>query len=225
MSKTKAPALLFDLDGTLVHSDPIHFVVFRDIFAEHGVSLEWDEFTTEVVGRPNPEIFAHFLPEQAHRAAELADRKEAEFRSRLTGSFEPTPGILGLLDWAERSGAPFAVVTNAPRANAEAMLSASGLAARFEMVIAEGDAPQAKPDPAPYLLAMERLGVAPRPRSPSRIRARATAPPAPRAPMSSASPPTSPQRRCCRPGPIRLSQTSTILPSGHISINEGPDVS
>ncbi|WP_424933205.1 HAD family hydrolase [Amaricoccus macauensis] len=161
MSKTKAPALLFDLDGTLVHSDPIHFVVFRDIFAEHGVSLEWDEFTTEVVGRPNPEIFAHFLPDQAHRAAELADRKEAEFRSRLTGSFEPTPGILGLLDWAERSGAPFAVVTNAPRANAEAMLSASGLASRFEMVIAEGDAPQAKPDPAPYLLAMERLGVAP----------------------------------------------------------------
>ncbi len=158
---SRSPALLFDLDGTLIHSDPVHFTVFRDIFAEYGRSLDWDEFTIEVVGRPNPEIFAHFLPDQAHRSAELSDRKEAEFRNRLGESLEPTPGTVRLLDWAEANGLPFAAVTNAPHANAEAMLKATGLRDRFQLLIAEGDAVRSKPDPAPYLLAMERLGVAP----------------------------------------------------------------
>lgn len=159
MSRT--PALLFDLDGTLVHSDPLHFDVFRDLFAKYGRPLDWDEFRIHISGRSNPEIFEHFLPDHPERAAELAERKEAEFRKRLDDRVEPTPGIAGLLDWAEHNALPYAVVTNAPHANAEAMLKAAGLAARFELVIAEGDAVRGKPDPAPYLLAMEQLGVTP----------------------------------------------------------------
>jgi HAD superfamily hydrolase (TIGR01509 family) len=158
---SRAPALLFDLDGTLVHSDPLHFAIFREFFAEYGRSLEWDDFTTHISGRSNAEIFTHFLPDRPDRGTELADRKEAEFRRRLAESMEPTPGLAALLDWAEANAHPYAVVTNAPRANAEAMLAAAGLATRFETVIAEGDAPCGKPDPAPYLLAMERLGVGP----------------------------------------------------------------
>jgi HAD superfamily hydrolase (TIGR01509 family) len=159
MSRTAA--LLFDLDGTIVHSDPLHFEVFRDLFAEYGRPLEWEEFRLHISGRSNNEIFKHFLPDHPERAVELAERKEAEFRKRLAESVEPTPGVSALLDWAEARGIPFAVVTNAPRANAEAMLDAAGLASRFSAVIVEGDAPRGKPDPAPYLLATERLGVSP----------------------------------------------------------------
>jgi HAD superfamily hydrolase (TIGR01509 family) len=154
-------ALLFDLDGTLVHSDPLHHEVFRDIFAEFGVPLTWDQYRADISGRHNDEIFAHFLPDHPDQAATLAHRKEEEFRSRLSDSVEPAPGIGALLDWAVAADIGMAVVTNAPRANAVAMLGASGLAHRFEIVIAEGEAARGKPDPAPYALAMERLGAAP----------------------------------------------------------------
>ncbi|MEM8570553.1 MAG: HAD-IA family hydrolase [Pseudomonadota bacterium] len=154
-------ALLFDLDGTLVHTDPIHFAVFRDLFAEYDVTLSWEDFRTDVIGQTNRHIFSQYLTDEIEHAQELADRKEAEFRRRLDERVEPVAGAEAILDWAVAQDVPYAIVTNAPRANAEAMLEATGLAPRFETVIAEGDAGQGKPDPAPYLMAMDRLGVEP----------------------------------------------------------------
>jgi beta-phosphoglucomutase len=152
-------ALLFDLDGTLIFSDPLHRAVFAEVLAPWGVDLTEAVYARHVHGRLNADIFADLAP--GGDPVALGDAKEAEFRRRLGGQADPLPGAPAFLDWAAAAGIPCAVVTNAPRANAAAMLAAIGLADRFPVVIAEGDAAAAKPDPAPYLLAAARLGVAP----------------------------------------------------------------
>lgn len=154
-------ALLFDLDGTLLHSDPLHHAAFERLFSESGRTLSLDQYNRDIIGRPNAEIMAHFYPDEPENHAELADRKETMFRETLGDSVPPAEGIHALLDWAAEAGAGIAVVTNAPRVNAEAMLAATGLAPRFELLIVGEECARPKPDPLPYQLAMQRLGATP----------------------------------------------------------------
>lgn len=155
------PALLFDLDGTLVETDPLHFAAYRDVLAEHDVPLDWETYASELMGQPNSAITARFLPglSDAGRAA-VADDKEARFRASLE-TLEPRAGLAELLDWAATNGAPIAAVTNAPRANAERMLDGLGLGARFAVLVIGDELERSKPDPLPYLTAMARLDATP----------------------------------------------------------------
>lgn len=152
-------AFLFDLDGTLIETDDLHAQVFAEIGARHGVEIDRARYDREIHGRLNEDIFGDLFPSEDPHA--MADEKEARFRERLGGEAEPMPGLHRLLDWAAARDLPMAIVTNAPRANADAMLSAIGLTGRFGLMITGGDLPRGKPDPLPYRTAAERLGVEP----------------------------------------------------------------
>lgn len=155
MSRT---ALLFDLDGTLVDTDHLHHAAFAGILGERGRELTLEEYRRGIMGQPNRAILARFFPGED---GSVLDRKEAMFRASLAASVEPVAGIHALLDWAEASGAGCAVVTNAPRQNAVAMLAAAGLAPRLPTVVIGDECAAAKPDPAPYRAAMAALGATP----------------------------------------------------------------
>ena len=152
-------ALLFDLDGTLIATDDLHADVFAEIGARHGVPIDRARYDREIHGRLNEDIFGDLFPHEDPQV--MADKKEARFRERLGDAAEPVPGLHRLLDWATGRDLPMAIVTNAPRENAEAMLAAIGLAGRFDTIVAGGELPRGKPDPLPYLAAAERLSVAP----------------------------------------------------------------
>lgn len=154
-------ALLFDLDGTLIDSDPLHHSAYATLFAERGDALSLDQYHREIMGRPNAAIMAQFWPDEPENHAAIARRKEAMFRDSLAARVEPIAGIHALLDWAAEFDAGVAVVTNAPRDNAEAMLQATGLAPRFDLLIVGEECPRPKPDPLPYRMAMQQLGVTP----------------------------------------------------------------
>jgi len=151
-------ALLFDLDGTLVDTEHLHLQAFGDIFREAGLEIDQAYFVAHIAGRSNEHIMADAFPGRSPAEHEaIADRKEALYRS-LVDRLEPAPGLIDLLDWADRHGLPLAVVTNAPRANATHVLAALGIADRFRRVIAGGEVARAKPDPLPYLTALADLG-------------------------------------------------------------------
>ncbi|MFD1341742.1 HAD family hydrolase [Litorisediminicola beolgyonensis] len=154
-----ALALLFDLDGTLLETDPLHVAVFRELFAERGREIDEAYYLERIHGRHNADIFADEFPGEDPQA--MSDEKEARFRAKLGDSAPPMAGLPALLDRAEAAGWPIAVVTNAPRANAEASLGAIGLRHRFETLIIGDECARGKPDPEPYLAAMRALGVAP----------------------------------------------------------------
>ena len=153
------PALLFDLDGTMLETDALHRAVFTDMMAPYGIAVDEPFYMAHVHGRLNADFFAEFRPGEDAEA--LSQAKEAEFRRRLPRPYPAMPGVLALLERGRAEGWPMAVVTNAMRLNAEAMLGAIGAAAFFEVVVIGEECPAGKPDPYPYAHAMALLGVHP----------------------------------------------------------------
>ena len=150
--------LLFDLDGTLTETDHLHFEAFRTTFLRQGVDVDWETYKARVIGRANQAIAADFLPHvDVDRHAGIMDAKEAAYRDMID-TLAPAPGLIDLLDWADAAGVPCGVVTNAPRANAELVLDALGLAARFKVLVIGPELSDAKPHPLPYLKGLEALG-------------------------------------------------------------------
>lgn len=153
-------ALLFDMDGTLSDTDAVHRQAMVDTFAARGVNLSDEDFHRHVSGQSNETIFAHFFPALSEDERQrLADEKEALYR-RLTPQMIPMPGLPRLMDWAKAKGLACALVTNGPRLNVEHTLKVLGLSDSFETLVLGEDLPRAKPDPLPYLEALQRLGVA-----------------------------------------------------------------
>ncbi|MBP2161617.1 MULTISPECIES: HAD family phosphatase [Asticcacaulis] len=150
-------ALLFDLDGTLSDTDPVHFEAMKATFAEEGIGLTEHDFRIHISGHSNADIFARYFPHMPlvqQRA--FADAKEAAFR-RLATTLAPTPGLDRLLSWADARGLKVGLVTNAPSLNVDHMLGALGLTSRFDTIVYGELLPRAKPDPLPYLEALSRL--------------------------------------------------------------------
>ena len=156
-------ALLFDLDGTLTDTDKLHLVAIQQLLLEEDnrpfSEAEFDELCS---GQANARMCQLLFPDRSlveHTA--FADRKEARFR-QLSATLEPIPGLLKLLAYAQTHGIGRVVVTNAPRANANHMLSALGLLDAFAHVVVAEDLPRAKPDPLPYLTGLLHLNAEPR---------------------------------------------------------------
>ncbi len=156
-------ALLFDLDGTLANTDPLHHTAFVWLLAPKGVELSYDDYADTILGRPNSDVMNRYYPNlSARQQNEIADSKEAAYRGMLPNSgLQTLPGLIHLLDWAKARGIRTAVVTNAPRASAEAVLSALGLLHRFHALIIGEECAKPKPDPAPYRAALAALKVTP----------------------------------------------------------------
>ena len=150
--------LLFDLDGTLLNSDAIHEAVFRDMWTERGLEMGPEFYMAHVHGRLNTDIFAEFLPDEPDPQG-LSDAKEAAFRERLPRPYPAMAGSEQLLQLAKARGWSMAVVTNAMRLNAEAMLGAIGLRAYFETIVIGEECAKGKPDPEPYTEAMRQLNT------------------------------------------------------------------
>ena len=151
-------ALLFDLDGTLTDTDTLHLLALQQLLLEEDDRVfTQEEFEAHVSGQANANMCRYLFPERTvaeHEA--FAERKEVRFR-RLSPQLTPMPGLVRLLDFAQAQSIGVCVVTNAPRANAEHMLSVLGLRQRFNTVLVAEELPRAKPDPLPYLTGLECL--------------------------------------------------------------------
>ncbi|MBZ6078636.1 HAD family hydrolase [Microvirga puerhi] len=152
-------ALIFDMDGTLVHSDPVHLLAFAEVLGPEGVVIDDVVFRNSIIGHTNESIFATLLPDHSvSEHEEFARRKEAAFR-RLATDLKPLDGLGKLLDWADERDIRIALVTNAPILNATHMLDIIGVTKRFAVTVTIEDVARGKPDPLPYLTALERLGI------------------------------------------------------------------
>lgn len=159
---TMLAAILFDLDGTLVNTDPLHFQAWQEMLLNHGLEIDKAFYQTRISGRLNPIIIQDILPHLTLAEGEkFAEDKEARFRE-LAPSLKPLAGLEKILDWTKEYGLKTGLVTNAPRKNVDFMLVTLELTEIFDAVfVAEEDVSEGKPDPAIYKLALERLDITP----------------------------------------------------------------
>jgi HAD superfamily hydrolase (TIGR01509 family) len=157
---SSAKALLFDIDGTLTDTDALHLEAFNEVLGPHGHAFDHARFTRELQGFSNASISERFLAGQPpERQTAIMGEKEQAFRKLVAGRIQPLPGLMALLAQADRANIPMVAVTNAPRLNAEMLLSGLGIADRFKVLVIGDELAQGKPHPMPYLEGLRAVGA------------------------------------------------------------------
>jgi beta-phosphoglucomutase len=155
-------AILFDFDGVLVDSEPVHFDCWQEILAPFGLTLDWKTYCEQGIGVSDRAMLAMLCkqsdpPLDIELLAAEYPRKKVMFRDRMLANPAVSRSVLDLLD--NLSGYKLAVVTSSGRTEVEPILEAAGVLSRFDTVVYGGDVKNLKPAPDPYRLAVERLGV------------------------------------------------------------------
>jgi HAD superfamily hydrolase (TIGR01509 family) len=153
-------ALLFDIDGTLTNTDPLHLKAFNQVLGPRGHVFDHARFSKELQGFSNASIGERFLPGEApEQRAKILGEKEEIFRALVAGQIAPLAGLMALLDRADAAGIPTVAVTNAPRPNAELLLSGLGITTRFKAIVIGDELPHGKPHPLPYQEGLRFVGA------------------------------------------------------------------
>ena len=155
---------IFDLDGTLVDSMPLHFRAWRQALAEYGAPphvFDWQEFNAhggmaacDIVQDLNTH-YALCMPPQ-----EVAARKRAIYAHLVDTETLPTiPETIELVHTLRERGIPYAIGTGSALPGAHSTLRAAGIDDLFPLIITPDDVAHGKPAPDIFLLAAQRMGV------------------------------------------------------------------
>ena len=153
-------AYLFDCDGTIADSMPLHYIAWKKALGEW--NCEFDEKLFYAWGgTPIAEIISTLNEKHGLRmpVETVAHRKE-EFYFELLPQLKVVPEVLEHIE-AEHGRIPFAVVSGSTRDSVIASLTSLNLLDRFNTLVCAGDYKKSKPDPEPFLVAASRLGIAP----------------------------------------------------------------
>ena len=153
-------AYLFDCDGTIADSMPLHFIAWKQALGEWNCPFD-EQLFYAWGGMPIVEIISTLNTRHGlHMPVEtVAHRKEALYLELLP-QLKPVPEVLEHIE-AQRGRIPFAVVSGSTRESVDASLTALNLLDRFAAFVCAADYSHSKPHPEPYLLAAAKLGVRP----------------------------------------------------------------
>ena len=154
-------AFLFDCDGTIVDSMPLHFVAWTKALAEYGCNDFSEQFFYAMGGVPVAGVVEaiNLRDGLSIPVEQFAIRKEDLYYD-LIHQLQPVPEVLEHIR-ASYGKIPFAVVSGSTRESVVKSLEALGIVDMFDILVCAGDYVRGKPDPEPFLLAAKRLGVLP----------------------------------------------------------------
>lgn len=154
-------AVVFDMDGVIVHTNPHHEEAFKKFFRKHKVSFDDTDFAKHMYGKHNSYIMSHFFGRSIHgeELTTLEDEKEAMFREIYRDFVDPVSGFTPFLQSLKHAGLSTGVATSAPRANLELITSTLGLSESMESMLASEDVKKHKPDPEIYQKSALNLGL------------------------------------------------------------------
>jgi HAD superfamily hydrolase (TIGR01509 family) len=153
-------AVLFDFDGVLVNSEPLHFRAMRDSLLPEGIAIDEEEYARTYLAYDDREatriaLERHGRPYDRERVDAVAGRKAAIFE-RLMAEVPFFPGARELVR-ALAAEVPLAIASGALRREIETILAAGRLDDAFATIVGADDVSRGKPSPDPYLAAMARL--------------------------------------------------------------------
>jgi beta-phosphoglucomutase len=156
-------AVLWDMDGTLIDSEDLHWASWRETMANQGIAITREQFLS-TFGQRNDSILPQWLGAAAtpERIERIANAKEESYRNLVRkNGISPLPGVTGWLQRLHERGWLQAIASAAPRTNIEVVLEALSASHFFQGIVSAEDVHRGKPDPEVYLTAASRVGAAP----------------------------------------------------------------
>jgi beta-phosphoglucomutase len=161
-SLPRPEAVLFDFDGILVDSEPMHHRAFTGVLDPLGMGFSWKEYVETYMGFDDRDAFREAFRakgvdlDDANLAKLVAAKSEAFLRG-LRDGVTAYPGAVPLIESLRAAGLPLALCSGALRADIDPILARLGVARCFDAIVSADDVRRSKPDPESYALAFARL--------------------------------------------------------------------
>jgi beta-phosphoglucomutase len=152
-------AVVFDFDGVLADSEPLHLATYQEVFASVGVTLTRDEYYEHYLGYDDEGVFraigrAHGWTMSDEQIAAFVAQKSEVFDRMIAGGAVLYPGAAECVERLARVF-PLGIASGALKHEIQTILAGAGLAHHFRFIVAAGDTPHSKPAPAPYVRAAQ----------------------------------------------------------------------
>jgi len=157
-------AVIFDFDGVIVDTEPLHYRAFQQVLTPLGLGYSWEKYVAHYMGFDDRDAFHEAFKAGGRSITpfeldKLIERKSRAFQEGIADGVNAYPGAVELI-WSLSGRLPIALCSGALPSDINPILKRLGLAAAFDVIVTAVDVAASKPDPASYLLAVERLSHA-----------------------------------------------------------------
>lgn len=162
-------AIIFDFDGVIVDSEPLHYQAFVLVGKSFNFDFTWEQYMAQYIGFDDRDAFRYMLA-QAIEAGhtpdvedvqvtinDLIQKKQQAFEALAAIGTAAILGTIELIEEAHDASLPIAIASGATHADIEQMLRLLKIRDRFEIIVAADDVEHSKPDPTTYRMAFEQL--------------------------------------------------------------------
>lgn len=156
-------AIVFDFDGVLADSEPLHLAAYQEVFSSLGVQLTREEYYANYLGYDDQGVFRKLGASQGWtlddgRVQALIEEKSRVFDAAIQREDVLYPGASECVRRLEAEF-PLGIASGALRDEIQMILERAGLARHFRFIVASGDTPHSKPWPDPYVRAAQLHGL------------------------------------------------------------------
>ncbi|MSN27470.1 MAG: HAD-IA family hydrolase [Geobacter sp.] len=158
----KAEAVIFDFDGVIVDTEPLHYKSFQRVLAPLGLDFTWQEYVDTYIGFDDRDAFREAFrsnnkPLDQEELHSLIIKKAAVFQEVIRDGVTAYPGVIELIQRLRAANIPLAICSGALRSDIDPILELLCLTDYFYTVVSADDVATSKPDPECYQLAFDNL--------------------------------------------------------------------
>lgn len=158
----QADAVIFDFDGVLVDTEPLHYKAFQRILEPLGLGFSWQQYVDIYMGFDDRDAFVeafttHGRSLDAETLRSLVESKAQIFQTVIQDGITAYPGVTELIKKLHDAEVPLAISSGALRSDITPILQQLGIAHCFDVIVTADIVSKSKPDPESYRLAFDRL--------------------------------------------------------------------
>jgi len=155
-------AVIFDFDGVIVDTEPLHYRAFQEILEPLGFGFSWVEYEKTYMGFDDRDAFleafkTHGRQLSSDELSTLVATKAAVFQDVIRAGVDAYPGVVEFIKFLHGSNVPLAICSGALRSDIDPILATLEITSCFEIIVTAEDVSKSKPDPECYRLAFDKL--------------------------------------------------------------------
>ena len=158
----KAQAVIFDFDGVIVDTEPLHYLAFQRVLEPCGLGFSWGKYIETYMGFDDRDAFVEAFTSRGKQISpddlsRLILAKAELFQDVIQDGVVPYPGVVELISKLHQAQVPLAICSGALLSDIIPIITMLGIDVHFDIIVTADDVAKSKPHPECYRLAFERL--------------------------------------------------------------------